>query len=725
MVVKKFAHLSKSDRAKVPHLTARFIYSILLESHTGALEALSAYHEAFFDAYRLTVSVVYLLYEYSSDGTITWVIFGGLVAITTIVALLSLARSAKDITYKNRYNEQRKASVILLLESLANNATHAINQRLVDLQVQEYQVRSNEYNTTDWWGYCHQVRGRQLLDAFVGGILAVLWMLAFDLTAPGRLSDGQFLVLLSVIASFVSTLSDLSSHLMTVTIAAVPVSQTASLLNMDTEETNTSHLKPMLDNDEAVEATKSTTLCLIQEVSLHTQLSMERAMGRLGRGGSRHPPSPIPYPIFEHLTVCTGGGNGGGALSYDGKHSHVGNGVVPAGGLVFLRVAPEARCDFQALAPRQLLRMLMGQLVPDSGYAAFNPLMHVQMVSEVPSVVEGTLRENLLMGSRTFRLSTDLQPKNVQLWNMCKKVGVSTALLGPAVTNEWARLPMTNPGSLNDHSLDDLRKLALVRALLQRPDVLVLSQLGKGASKDEIHQLEEVVRQFLNGSIDDEFRPIQPCRQGAHDGGLRRTTAHNIDAEVSPDLEGAQHEGCWRSSAWRSVLWFAPDAVIDIVHKDGDATLTLQGPKMAHLDGGAAFASTGPCPAGHRPAGSMATVEPSPSAPLAGSGATEGTSLDPKQYEVGTNRKRADQPIKSQVVHLVAASNRPRHATSSKRVVATCEAQAARKMTEVTAMAEQTAVPTSDEARRTRVEARASSTPDSEDGEGIYRTLSI
>lgn len=228
MVVKKFAHLSKSDRAKVPHLTgtlapafiayprltlvrrfchdrppvrltatcacswcvaalaARFIYSILLESHTGALEALSAYHEAFFDAYRLTVSVVYLLYEYSSDGTITWVIFGGLVAITTIVALLSLARSAKDITYKNRYNEQRKASVILLLDSLANNATHAINQRLVDLQVQEYQVRSNEYNTTDWWGYCHQVRGRQLLDAFVGGILAVLWMLAFDLTAPGR-----------------------------------------------------------------------------------------------------------------------------------------------------------------------------------------------------------------------------------------------------------------------------------------------------------------------------------------------------------------------------------------------------------------------------------------------------------------------------------------------------------------------------------------------------------
>lgn len=36
--------------------------------------------------------------RYSGDGVVTWIIYGGLLGVFVVVSLLSLARSATDIT---------------------------------------------------------------------------------------------------------------------------------------------------------------------------------------------------------------------------------------------------------------------------------------------------------------------------------------------------------------------------------------------------------------------------------------------------------------------------------------------------------------------------------------------------------------------------------------------------------------------------------------------------
>jgi len=271
-----------------------------------------------------------------------------------------------------------------------------------------------------------------------------------------------------------------------------------------------------------------------------------------------------------------------------------------------LRVASDACSGFSETAPPQLLKMLLGQIAPDEGCAVCNPLMHVQLVPEVPAVIEGTIQENLLMGTRTFGLAEGRLPTNEQLWTLCKHVGISNALLGSHFLDSWASLPMTHPCSLTEFPLPDLRKLGLVRALLQRPDALLLQNLAAACSEAEVKQLEATVRAFLDGSLDRLFlsaasqppspasRALEPsldkpskvgsCRRPSQRPSADPTAGRRDERHSSERSAGGDGDRPSQRPAWRSVLWSATDEVLDGFHKEGDALLTLESPTKAMLE---------------------------------------------------------------------------------------------------------------------------------------------
>ena len=85
------------------------------------------------------------------------------------------------------------------------------------------------------------------------------------------------------------------------------------------------------------------------------------------------------------------------------------------------------------------------------------------------------------------------------VWELCRLVGMSPSIIGRTfdAIPGWEKRAMSNATV----PVDDQERIALVRALLQRPDVLVLFRVGGGWSLAHQRQLVHVLRGFLDGSL--------------------------------------------------------------------------------------------------------------------------------------------------------------------------------------------------------------------------------
>ena len=177
--------------------------------------------------------------------------------------------------------------------------------------------------------------------------------------------------------------------------------------------------------------------------------------------------------------------------------------------------------------------------------------MSIQLVDQVPTIVQGNMLSSLMKGARTHGLSVNLLPTAGQVWELCRMVGISDALLGPSFTAEWQFLEMTS-ASITEYPLADLQLLNLVRALLQRPDAMLINGLGSEWMPDVRVAVTTTLRAYLDGSLD-------------------------------PLLYGKGEQQTLEHGPWRSVLWAASRMTLAEALREDELVLTLVSPSNAVL----------------------------------------------------------------------------------------------------------------------------------------------
>jgi len=228
---------------------------------------------------------------------------------------------------------------------------------------------------------------------------------------------------------------------------------------------------------------------------------------------------------------------------------------LPSGGIVGLRAS-----SIMADAPGvelALLQLLAGMLTPQKGLAFFAPGLRVQLVSQSPEMIEGSLLELLLYGvvpaaavkdGKVAANFASAVPDLQTIWELCRHVGVQPTIIGAVYSSDWAARSVSNAERWMP--LEDRGKLTLVRALLHCPDALLLYRIGDLWNIPEQRKLIGIVRSFVDGSLDKLTRPL------------------------------SRHKWCRP----RSVIWSTLDPILwSALDGPGDFTLTLESPSSATL----------------------------------------------------------------------------------------------------------------------------------------------
>jgi len=209
--------------------------------------------------------------------------------------------------------------------------------------------------------------------------------------------------------------------------------------------------------------------------------------------------------------------------------------TLPAGGLIIVRSVIE-----QELVDK-LLRLFAGLLHPDKGVAKCLPTRQVSLVAYggKDNVVKGSLWQNLTFIADRQKAEGVAEP---ELWELCHRVGISASLIGDEFVAGFGK-KMVKPALHRVAS--DFSKICFVRALLQRPDVLLVIHVSDLWTTAEQQHLAVMVRAYLAG----EFDLL---------------------------LDGA------KSAAPRTVMWSAgSDVLRNIVASDNDLVLTLRTSRIA------------------------------------------------------------------------------------------------------------------------------------------------
>ena len=169
--------------------------------------------------------------------------------------------------------------------------------------------------------------------------------------------------------------------------------------------------------------------------------------------------------------------------------------MVPAGGIIGLRKSPGLGPEIDWM----MLQLLGGWMLPDSGIARVLPSLGVALVSGVniqKALFKGSLQDNLTYGI-AWPVEDDA------LWQLCRRCGLSEQTIGAGSAPGWAEAkpfdPMVipSPSTLSDNCI-----IVLVRALLQKPDVLLLHCVGELWGTAQQAHLIRVVRAYLDGSLE-------------------------------------------------------------------------------------------------------------------------------------------------------------------------------------------------------------------------------
>lgn len=237
---------------------------------------------------------------------------------------------------------------------------------------------------------------------------------------------------------------------------------------------------------------------------------------------------------------------------------------LPSGRIIALRAA-SALCFAEGrdlssearTAELALINLLGGRATAQGGVACCVLRAALVTAGDAPTAMfTGSLWENLLYGDVTAKQwrhhATQQEPDEEAVWELCNRAGISQVLIGERFEPGWAA---QQPSWLH---IDDSDKVlvSLVRALLLRPDVLLLHRLADDWPMQRQYELVQLVRLFLEGSLD--------CLTHAH-------------------LEKEQERSCNSGFERRSALLCCTDPTLCVALEPDDLVLTLESRCLATL----------------------------------------------------------------------------------------------------------------------------------------------
>ena len=86
------------------------------------------------------------------------------------------------------------------------------------------------------------------------------------------------------------------------------------------------------------------------------------------------------------------------------------------------------------------------------------------------------------------------------LYKLCKRIGLNASIIGKNYSPAFGEISMDCCEELMDSN--QVIRIRLVQALLQRPDVLVLDGVGDEMEQSEIKQMVDIFREFLDYKLD-------------------------------------------------------------------------------------------------------------------------------------------------------------------------------------------------------------------------------
>ena len=346
-------------------------------------------------------------------------------------------------------------------------------------------ITSSLWGSYDLW--LHQYVTSKWLQSLFDLVYYGMWAAGPIFVANNYLKVGQLLVLLDVIGIFSSALISLMATAASVFTSGSMVIEVAQLLNYQTrgaKRLGSEHITDDgADNEWRTPETEShgAAVC-IREVNFgfHGQEPLLSGLNLYKRPAS----GDASVTSADGITDAT-------KLERSGT-------TIQAGRLIGVRTMGTA----DPLSARTLMRLLSGELLPDGGVAMTLPPLNVEMVSGLTQnddLMRSSLHRNL-----TYAVGVDpsRQVSDPQLWELCKRVGMSSELLGGDVYKKGWASGMIRP---NVHRYaSDLGKILLVRALLQRPDVLIVHHLSDQWRRDDQKALlADLIRGFIDGTLDD------------------------------------------------------------------------------------------------------------------------------------------------------------------------------------------------------------------------------
>jgi len=255
--------------------------------------------------------------------------------------------------------------------------------------------------------------------------------------------------------------------------------------------------------------------------------------------------------------------------------------VLPEGGIIGLWVAA-------GLPPKlnRLLVLLMGsELTPMSGTCESIGGKVWRVDSETNNLMRGSLWTNLTYGTHErYGIHKDVPPTAAirdAVWEVCRLVGLSPRLIGDAPTSGWEDVEVR----ITPHEMrhEDETKVALVRALLNQPDVLLLHGVGDSWSEGEQTRLLDVIRAFMASEIEMvNYYEASTTRESArkkheerHEEDIRGTVRDQFLFQECEMLTARKR---------RTVIWSTSHELIEraCCQKD-DAVLLLASPSKGIL----------------------------------------------------------------------------------------------------------------------------------------------
>ena len=204
-------------------------------------------------------------------------------------------------------------------------------------------------------------------------------------------------------------------------------------------------------------------LCVVDHTS--ESIAAKRAAAGAHAEEAAMPRTPIRLPSGVVVGVCTTSNVGG-----------------------FANENADPRSSFA------LLQMLCGRLIPERGFA--RSLVQVLCIDNTPEFQRGTLLDNLLAfsGDQSGR-----EPETDDVWELCHRVGMHASIIGstPSELVGWGQRMLT----VHTIPFDDQIRIALVRALLARPEALVLTRVFEGWTQPSVRRVFDTLHAYLDGSL--------------------------------------------------------------------------------------------------------------------------------------------------------------------------------------------------------------------------------